>query len=134
MERCIIPELWCGKGRVPRRQGKRYTRKGTSFECMKKGFGAGMYKEKAKHLPENSLQRIKYIGETYEANFRRKRVTTLEGLVRKVNNLNTKRQKERFLKSAVTKANDVLDSKAYNSLMLFLYSHNVRGLPDCIDL
>lgn len=128
---CIIPELWCGDGPIPNKKGKRYLRAGTRSECVKKGFGAGMFSEKAKELKENSLCQIKYVGETYEKKFSKKGIKTTDDLLRKMET-NTRVQIEKILKGIFKRGGNAgLDQRAYNSTLMYLYNHGVGHLPAC---
>ena len=131
---CIIPELWCGNSQnPPNNRGKRYTRKGSSFECMKKGFGAGMYSERAKHIPEGSLMQLKYIGETYQEKFNQRgihNITEFENSMRQA----SRELKRNVLTFVCTKINGVVDLKAYNSLIMHLYNRGIGNLPACIRI
>ena len=60
IDKCIIKQVYCGRSNIiPAKDKKRYSKVGSRDECLKKGFGAGMYNEKVKHLPQTSLQNIK---------------------------------------------------------------------------
>lgn len=132
IQKCAIPSKYCGDGPVPTiiKDNIKYIGKGTAGECMKKGFGIGMYTEKTKSLPALSLQRIKYVGEVHDGNFRSKGVTTTTQLLNKMRPLSTT-QKESFLHSVLTKKGGDLDKKAYNSVIVFLYSNGINSLPVC---
>lgn len=133
--KCAIPSLWCGKGPVPKniRNDKKYTRKGTSVECMKQGFGAGMMSEKSKHLPPASLQQIKYIGETHEKNFKKAKIETINKLIKTFKSKEPE-QIKLLLSGILMKKNSTLDKKAYNSVLLFLYRHGNSNIPSCFSL
>ena len=134
LDRCTIPTVYCGtKKSVPKKtkNNTRYVRKGTNYECMTKGFGAGMAMEKLKKLPLNSLQRIKYVGETYELNFKKKNVNNIDQLINHIRNLK-KEKVSTFLKSVFRKKDGVIDQRAYNSTLVFLYENGVHAnLPQC---
>lgn len=130
---CLIPTFWCGKGAVPasHKSGEsRYSRAGSSYECMQQGFGAGSATERTKRLPRNSLQHIRFIGETYEANFARENINTTTDLVREMRG---KRPQDisRMLKRVLTKSNGSHDKKAFNSVLMYLYRHGNGDLPQC---
>lgn len=129
---CIIPQLWCGNAPDPPQvRGKRYTRSGTKYECMRKGFGAGMYTERDKHLPANSLQHIKYVGPTYEANFENiMQVSNLDELVRKINNI-PRLNKITLLNAVLHRNRRGIDKRAFNSVILYLHNQGVGNLPPC---
>lgn len=127
---CEIPpeeQIYCGDGKP-----KAGVRKGTAYECLKKGFGAGMHTERRKYLPAGSLQLIKYVGEKYEAKF----------IAENINNLN---QLQAFaegravagiramLTRVFTKAGGAgVDTRAYNETLLWLHGHGVGNLPPCV--
>jgi len=129
-DRCAVPCVWCGNGVLPTRiqNNKKYTREGTKFECMKKGFGSGMYAERAKHLPATSLQNIKYVGNEYEGKFAQRNIKTIQDLRTKAKN---KAALTKVLKEVFTKSNGVLDKRAYNATLLYLYQHGIGNLPQC---
>jgi len=131
---CTIPTVYCGtKKTIPKKtkNNTRYVRKGTNYECMTKGFGAGMATEKLKKLPLNSLQRIKYVGETYESNFKKKNVNNTDQLITHIKTLE-KEKVSTFLKSIFRKKDGVVDQRAYNSTLVFLYESGVyTNLPQC---
>lgn len=129
---CAIPTVYCGKNKQsPKKvtgENYYYVRKGTSYECMKKGFGAGMGEERRKNLPSNSLQNIKYIGPVYAQNFASKGIKTIANLIKFAQTKGIKKLLHQVLK----KSNGILDTKAYNSTLLFLYkSGSIKNLPRC---
>lgn len=126
---CEIRTFYCGKGALPR--NKNYTRKGDSYECMKRGFGAGSWSEKKKHLPAKSLQRIKYVGPKFEKNFKNKKINNTDQLVSKLCN-KTANQKKNFLEDIFTRANNTVDYRGYNNVLLFLHMADVGRLPKCV--
>lgn len=136
-QECSIPTVYCGtKKKIPTKEGNdlRYTRKGTPYECMTKGYGAGMHSEKAKHLPKSSLQRIKYIGDVHEENFRKKKIATVTNLVTRARVL-TKDELRIFLEEILLKKDGTIDMRAYNSVLLYLYSKGVyENLPACTKI
>lgn len=134
IEDCAIPTLWCGNKKIiPTRNKsdeKYYTRKGTPLECMKQGFGAGVYTEKKKHLDKKSLQNIKYVGETYENNFNKKNIYVLEDLLSYAST-HTAQQIKKLLTVVFKKKGGVLDQRAYNSTILFIYKNGISSVPQC---
>lgn len=116
------------------KDGVKYTRQGTPFECSQKGFGAGMMSEKTKNLPANSLQKIKYIGEKHEENFRDNRIRTTTALKNYAIN-NPPATVERMLRRVLVKSNGAFDAKAFNSVVSWLYSkQGVKNVPQCVLL
>jgi hypothetical protein len=130
-EECIIPEIWCGEAASPpKKKGKVYIKAGTRYECMKKGFGAGTHIERNSNLPTTSLQQIKYVGEQHEKDFKAAGIKTIPQLVSQMK-LKTTDESGKILKRILTKSNGVLDVKAYNSTVLYLYKHGVPSAPPC---
>lgn len=124
--RCKQPKAWCGKSKtIP--DGYK---KGTRYTCLKQGIGAGMSIEKNKHLPVGSLQRITYIGDHHEQNFRKARILTTKSLVSKAQRLTTDGIKT-WLNKVLVKKNGTKDQRAINSVLLFLYESGVRHTPSC---
>jgi len=129
---CAVPCVWCGDGIMPVniQNGKKYIKEGTKFECMKKGYGSGMYTEKNKHISQNSLRQIKYVGEEYENRFIQKKILNLDDLRRKVKN-SKKKTIETLLVEIFTKKSGDLDKRAYNATLMYLYTHGVGNIPKC---
>lgn len=136
-ENCAIPTFYCGdKARPPslkRGDDSYYTRKGNARECLAKGFGAGMVTEKLKHLPENSLQTIKYVGDVFETKFQEQGIRNTDDLVLRSRKMNAKELGD-FLKEVLVKKDGSLDKKSYNSTLLYLYKHGANDLPACFSL
>ncbi len=136
---CAIPSVWCGKSANPPKTKPsdmvRYTGPGSRYECMQKGYGAGMYGEKNKGLAKTSLRQIKYVGEIYEANFKRNGISTTTQLISKLKG-QPKTTIQNIVKRSVTKKGGVVDRRAYNHCLAYLYSHGVGGemLPPCYRL
>lgn len=127
--KCKIPKVWCGNGNP---KNKEYIRNGTKYECMKQGFGAGSATERLKHLPANSLQRIKYIGEKMEANFKKEKITSIPSLITRCKKM-TPDGIEKLLKRTLKKEGGSLDGRAYNSTILFLDANHI-DTPQCKKL
>jgi NAD-specific glutamate dehydrogenase len=131
---CAIPQIWCGDKPMPKKKdGATYIRKGTSYECLKKGFGAGKSSELKKSLPEDSLQNIKYIGDTHEKKFKQLKINNIDKLV-KFSKDNSKEALTALLSKALKKSNEQIDKKAYNSVLMFLYKKDIKNLPSCKKL
>ena len=130
---CIIRKMYCGsKKTVP----SGYSRKGTSYECLKKGFGISDWQHRKKSLSKNSLQQITYIGPVYEENFKKLGITTIPKLVSTLKTL-SKQEKAKILKKACSKKypdskTRVVDQKAVNSVIIFLHDRGMTGLPNCV--
>ena len=129
---CYPRTVWCGKGPVPTqpKSNKVYTRRGTPYECLRIGFGGGNYSEKALHLPQGSLQTIKYIGEVYEERFGDEGIDTLARLVTVMSAMDGY-NKEQLLTRVLTREGGGLDTRSFNSVLLFLDDQGVRALPKC---
>lgn len=119
-------EVWCGENEE-NRNGRPV---GTPHQCLKKGFGAGASKEKRKHLPAKSLQQISYIGETYENNFKKEKITNTDKLSAFVRR-STPSEISRLLRKVLARSTGGLDVKAYNATLMWLYSHGIGILPQC---
>lgn len=135
---CIIPEIWCGDSPVPpKKKDKKYYKNGSRYECLRKGIGVGMFKDKV--LSSNSLQNIKYVGDKYEQNFKNYGISNINQLIKKINELSSKGIST-FLKNVFKKSDGTLDKRAYNSTLLYLYripggSNKVNTeLPSCIKI
>jgi hypothetical protein len=133
---CYIPRIWCGeKGTYPKgyKDDGYYNKVGTRYECLKQGIGVGISSTKKKHLPRNSLQQIKYIGEKHEEHFINAGINTIDELLREMGR-KTSQQIKDTLHTILGKRNGkkvVLDTKAYNSVLLYLYRHGVVNVPVC---
>lgn len=129
--KCIIRKTFCGNGNVPKDTAtKKYSRKGTTNECLKKGFGIAQWELRNKNLPKNSLQQIMYIGPIYESNAKKIKINTIKGLIKKISEL-TISEKLVLLKKICNKSNNCIDQKALNSIILFLNDNGVKNLPSC---
>ena len=124
---CIVRRVYCGEGR--RYSKEIYSRRGSRYECLKKGFGIGAYSNQK--LKENSLQHIYYVGDYYEKRFKRKGVRTLNGLIRRLKPMSAD-EKHKFLKQVCKKSDGVIDQRVINSVLLFLHDNGVRRLPKCV--
>lgn len=128
---CEIPKIWCGKGNKP----NNYAKTGTPYDCMKIGFGAGMHTERNKHLPPTSLQNIKYVGDTFEKRFAKKKITSTT-LLLKFATKSSKLQIDALLKEVFIRKGCGLDKRAYNSTLMYLYQHGIASvkIPLCTKL
>lgn len=139
-DRCMIPTAYCGDGNIPANpisqdRTSRYHHLGSRSECMRKGFGAGAAQERVRGLPADSLQRIKYIGPQYETNFANNNIAHIHNITDLVNfaGHNNRMQLTRLLIRACTKANGVLDKRAFNCVIMYLDDHHInhQTLPRC---
>jgi hypothetical protein len=130
-KRCSIPTVYCGKKDPipirPDEDGYYYYRKGTGYECLQKGIGIGGATERGKLLGVNSLQRIRYVGVNYEAAFIKNNITSLTDLI----GIDDEKEYKILLTKVFTKKNGELDTRAYNSTVMYLYKANVKSLPEC---
>lgn len=132
--KCIEYSLWCGKKTMPKeiKNNKLYYRKGSSTECLKIGIGAGIAQEKKNHYKEEDVRNIRYIGDQYALNFKKKyKISTLTQLITKIKS-STKEEKKKILQGALTRRNGGLDKRAYNSVLIYLYNRRISNLPPCI--
>lgn len=128
---CAIPSVWCGKRDTPKGIVKniKYYRKGSPYECVRKGFAAGSYKMEKNSLPKNSLRQIKYVGVGYEEKFIENDVDDLDKFIQKAF-VTSKKDIEKFLKFIFKNKKGLLDKRAYNSTLLYLYHRGV-DVPNC---
>lgn len=132
-EDCYLPTIWCGESDELPKKGKNdtyYYKVGSRYECLKQGFGAGTHTERKQNLPTNSLEQIKYVGPEYDAAFRKEGIKNVDQLVREMNS-KTASGIDGFLKKVLTKSNGVVDMRAYNSILLYLYRNGNGNLPAC---
>ncbi len=127
---CKIKKIWCGKTlAIPPSKANNYYKIGSKYECLRAGFGAGRFSNQ--NLPESSLKNIRYIGKTYDKKFKNLGINTIDDLVFHLSFLPTISDFEVFLKNILTKKNGIVDLKAYNSMLLFLYNFGLQFLPAC---
>jgi hypothetical protein len=137
-KKCLIPTVYCGnKDDVPSDDDSdgvtsSYSKKGSAYECMQKGFGAGMHSERKKTLGASSLQTIKYVNEKHEKSFKKDGVISITTLKQKCRTM-TPANISTFLKKHLKKGNE-LDKKAYNMVLLHLYRNGMASLPSCYQL
>jgi len=130
---CYTFRPYCGNDDKPPKGAKNdayYSGKGTRAACLKAGIGVGIYIERDKKLPANSLQKIKYVGEKHEKKFKKVGITNTDELVKKMKK-KTIPEKEKILKRVLVKKGGLLDVRAYNSTLLYLYRHGNGDLPSC---
>ena len=132
-EDCYLPTVWCGESDTLPKKGKNdtyYYKVGSRYECLKQGFGAGTHTERKQSLPVKSLEQIKYIGELHNKAFEAEGIKNVDQLVRE---MSTKSAAgiEGFLKRVLAKSNGVVDMRAYNSVLLYLYRNGNSNLPPC---
>lgn len=130
---CAIPTIWCGDSSTPPKKvkdGSFYYKTGTRYECMKKGFGAGMHTERKDNLPADSLQQIKYVGEKHEKDFKKAGIANTNDLVKQMKKRTTS-EMEKILKRILVKSDGVLDARAYNCVIMYLYNHGIGAVPAC---
>ena len=128
---CIIRKIYCGDGQLPKDTAdKKYSRKGTSYECMQRGFGVADWQHRKKGLSKTSLQQILYIGPIYEANFKKKKVYSITTLL-KIMATKSAIEKKDLLTAGCKRKNGSIDQKAFNSVVLFLHQRGIKNLPPC---
>lgn len=128
---CVIPGIWCGSGAMPQNTAtKRYSKAGTPLECLQQGIGAGTHIERRKYLDDTSLQTIRYVSDVHEAALIRQGIRNTDELIMycKAHNGN---DISSLLRRVLSKKSQ-LDVRAYNSVLMFLYTHGVRTMPSCI--
>lgn len=133
LQECSIPVIWCGNGDMPKKKvssDTHYYKTGTRYECMKKGFGAGMHTERKANLPDSSLQNIKYVGDVYEERFKSQNINTISQLLN-YSLKSTPRQIEALLREVFKRKKSGVDQRAYNSTLIYLYRHGNGNLPKC---
>lgn len=131
--KCSIPTVWCGNGKMPKKTktaSSYYSKKGTRAECLKKGFGAGAASERLKTLSKHSLQRIKYVGPTYEERFQEHTITNTKAIIA-FGKAHTTQQLSDLLHEIFLKSNGVIDKKAFNSTLMYLYDNGVSRSRLC---
>lgn len=133
-KKCAFGSVYCGTQiSIPESKifNTYYTRRGTPNECLRKGIGIALYEQNLKTLPKNSLQRIKYIGVKYNNNFKNKNIKTTISLL-KFAKSNSVANIEKLLKSVLKKSNsNVIDRRAYNSVLMYLYMNGYTKIPQC---
>ena len=118
MERCQVSEKWCGVGKYPEKDPTKfqyYTSRGTPYECLKKGIGAG--KAMAEKIDSSSVRNLKYIGEVYEKRMSTRGIKSLRDLYEKCLEPNF----GNILRRSLVR-NKVLDKRAWNSVLWHLFS------------
>ena len=132
---CVIPTIWCGNGNIPKKSRKKvYTHKGTPLQCLRKGFGAGMWSERKLSLPNDSLQNIKYIGDIYEERFVRNGIENVHDLL-DFGRSNSPGVIEKTLKRILKRKNGGgVDKRAYNIILVYMYKNGINNLPKCDNL
>lgn len=134
IEECAIPTYWCGDSDEPPSSKKdpliHYIRSGTRSECLRIGVGVGKYTTLKKDISPTSLQQIKYVGDEYEKKFMAKGVANTKDLLAYAR-IRPPQEIEKLLKSILVKSNKVVDARAYNSTLVFLYRNGVGVLPRC---
>ncbi len=128
--RCVIKSVYCGNGNIPPNKANSYSKVGTPYECLKKGFGSGMSVERRKTLSPNSLQQISYVGPVMEQNLINNGIADLNQLKNMLMNSSAD-QKKIILKNSLINKDNKLNKKAYNSVLLWLNNHGVSNLPKC---
>lgn len=131
---CRIPTVYCGakEQKYPYVENdNRYTRAGTSYECLKKGFGAGMSTELLKHLPDDSLRRIRFVSDQDEKRFRDIGIRNIHELERY-----SRERSPTELQNLLTRVFKVgkKNLKGFNSVLMYLHRKNIENLPKCVRI
>ncbi len=138
VKKCYIPTVYCGskERNYPYYENENlYLRKGTSEQCMRKGFGSALAQENKKRLPPDSLQQIRYVGVKFEEDFKENGIPNLTSLIKFVKN-NSAKKVDALLTTVFTNSNGTLNTKGLNSTLLYLYKNGVNNgkrLPSCRD-
>jgi hypothetical protein len=129
---CLIPSVYCGnKRRIPRSSDyNRYTRRGTAYECLRKGIGVGIYQEKDRRNKRDSLRNIRYVGTYYADRFKDERIRDIPALKRRVGRM-TEGGIKRLIERVATNRSGNIDKRTYNSVILYLYRAGHRNVPRC---
>ena len=128
---CLVRKVYCGDGKVPKDTAEiKYSRKGTQYECLKKGYGIAHWERHNKGLSKTSLQQIMYIGPKYETNFKRLKVYSIISLLKKTSEMSAA-EKKSFIATGCKRENGSVDQKAFNAVVLFLYTKDQGDLPAC---
>jgi len=135
IEECAIPTYWCGDSDTPPKSKLndpliKYLRAGTRSECLRIGVGVGKYTTLKSGLPPTSLQQLKYVGDAYEAKFKTAGIANTRELL-EFARIRPPKEIEKLLKRVLTKSNSVVDARAYNSTLVFLYRNGIGSLPKC---
>lgn len=138
MEKCGIPTVYCGnKTPIPKKnlqQNLKYERTGNKTECLKKGIHTGIYLERNKDLPEDSLKNIKYIGDYFEEKLISKRINTIQQLINKIK-ISSKNNNKTFLENISKNRVGNIDYRVYNSIIHYIYHNSNQNtsnkLPEC---
>lgn len=132
VQRCARKTVYCGNARaLPKApsQGRPnfdapavYTRYGSRFECMKKGYGAGAAIEKNKHLPPNDVQNVMYIGDRYAQRLDSiMNIKTFNDLRGVYNRKTSKSSFDAQLKRVFVNSKMQFDTRPYNALLAWMY-------------
>ena len=128
--RCKIQTVYCGNSKkLPSSNEEKdqvYKRKGTPYECLKKGFGGGI--QSMKKYPANSLLKIKFLKEKDEKLFKKEGISNLSQLLAKVKKM-TPKQISSLLKKCLTS-----NKKAYNMTLLYIFRKSIISLPSCLNI
>ena len=124
--RCIIRKLYCGNGDIPKdTPTNKYSKKGDSYTCLKKGIGMGKWTEIKKTLFDDSLLHIDYVTTSIESNFKKENINTITDLLETVNTMGPFNIKT-LLKNVCGS-----NQKAINSILLYMHNSGIENLPSC---
>ena len=135
-EKCYIPTVYCGDQEMKYPyidKDNNYVAKGTSYQCMKKGFGAAMAQSSRKNLPVDSLQNIRYVGPKFDQAFKDNNIHSTKQLIDYVRK-NSARQINELFKRVFNNSNNTLNGRGFNSTLLWLYRNGNSRLPQCVEI
>lgn len=134
-KKCYIPTVYCGnkEKQYPYYENEnKYIRKGTTEQCLKKGFGAALAQENKKRIPLDSLQQIRYVGVKFEEDFKENGIHNIPMLIQFVKD-NSVDQIDNLLTTIFTNSNGTLNTKGLNSTLLYLFKNGNSNIPQCKD-
>jgi hypothetical protein len=136
IQKCYIPTVYCGdkERQYPYYENDNlYTGKGTTNQCMRKGFGAASAIESKKNLAKTNLQQIRYVGPKFEQAFIEKKIEDIPALLKYAKS-HSATQINKLLRQVFLNANGSLNGKGLNSTLIYLYKNGNSKLPQCVDI
>jgi hypothetical protein len=129
-KKCEIKKIYCGEGILDKNI---YSRQGSTYECLKKGYGIASWEQRKKDLPIDSLEQIPYVGPLYTKNFNTAGIKSIPQLISKCKKLD-KDGIKKLLYKCCSKNNNVVDNRATNSILLLLFKNGIKDLPNCVNI
>ncbi len=136
---CQIPTVYCGVNSSYDKQKNKeknmyYYKDGDRYECLQKGYGAGMYVEKLKNVDsdcEYDLRHIKYINDKHIEKFGKYNINCSDCLFDYVDKHYTEDVTDMLIDVLTYK--NKFNKKAYNSVIYYLYEngYDIMELPKC---